>query len=332
MNERNGRKRILSGIQPTGNAHIGNYLGAIRHWVASQGKYESLFPIVDLHAITVPKDPKQLSAHIRETAGILYAAGIDPQQSTLFIQSHVSAHAELAWILNCFIPMGWMERMTQFKDKAGAARERVSVGLFDYPALMAADILIYDADLVPVGDDQRQHLEMTRDLAQRINSMFGKTLVVPEASIPPVGARIMGLDDPTSKMSKSETGQGHAIDLLDSPDEIRGKIRRAATDSSRTIEFDESRPGVNNLLVIYEAFTERKREDIEAHFDGKGYADLKRELSDVVIEGLRPLQEKYREIRKEPGYLDAMLKEGADKVRPIADRTLRRVMDKVGLG
>ena len=332
MNERNGRKRILSGIQPTGNAHIGNYLGAIRHWVASQGENDTLFPIVDLHAITVPHDPRELNAHIRETAGILYAAGIDPEQSTLFVQSHVSAHAELAWILNCFIPMGWMERMTQFKEKAGPLRERVSVGLFDYPALMAADILLYDVDLVPVGDDQRQHLELTRDVAQRLNSMFGETLVVPEASIPPVGARIMGLDDPTSKMSKSETAHGHAIGLLDSPDEVRAKIRRAATDSSRIIEFDESRPGVNNLLVIYEAFTERKREDIEAHFEGKGYADLKRELSDVVIEGIRPLQERYHQIRKEPGYLDAMLKEGAGKVRPIADRTLRRVMDKVGLG
>ena len=332
MNERNGRKRILSGIQPTGNAHIGNYLGAIRHWVASQGENDTLFPIVDLHAITVPHDPRELKAHIRETAGILYAAGIDPEQSTLFVQSHVSAHAELAWILNCFIPMGWMERMTQFKEKAGPLRERVSVGLFDYPALMAADILLYDADLVPVGDDQRQHLELTRDAAQRINSMFGETFVVPEASIPPVGARIMGLDDPTSKMSKSETAHGHAIGLLDSPDEVRAKIKRAATDSSRIIEFDESRPGVNNLLVIYEAFTERKRKDIEAYFEGKGYADLKRELSDVVIEGIRPLQERYHQIRKEPGYLDAMLKEGAGKVRPIADRTLRRVMDKVGLG
>ncbi len=332
MNERDSRKRILSGIQPTGNPHIGNYLGAIRHWVASQGENDTLFPIVDLHAITVPQDPGELNAHIRETAGILYAAGIDPEQSTLFIQSHVSAHAELAWILNCFIPIGWMERMTQFKEKAQSGKETISLGLFAYPALMAADILLYDADLVPVGDDQRQHLELTRDVAQRINSMFGETLVVPEASIPPVGARIMGLDDPTAKMSKSVDVPGHAIGLLDSPDEVRAKIRRAATDSSRVIEFDETRPGVNNLLVIYQAFTERKREDIEAHFEGKGYADLKRELSDVVIEGIRPLQERYHRIRKEPGYLDAMLKEGAVKVRPIADGTLRRVMDKVGLG
>ena len=334
MNERNGRKRILSGIQPTGNVHIGNYLGAIRHWVPSQEENETFFPVVDLHAITVPHDPHKLNARIREAAGILYAAGIDPEQSTLFIQSHVSAHAELAWILNCFIPMGWLERMTQFKEKAQLGKEKISVGLFTYPALMAADILLYDADLVPVGDDQRQHLELTRDVAQRINSMFGETFVVPEASIPPVGARIMGLDDPTSKMSKSKSkdAHGHAIGVLDSPDEVRAKIKRAATDSSRIIEFDESRPGVNNLLVIYEAFTERKREDIEAHFEGKGYADLKRELSDVVIEGLRPLQERYHQIRKEPGYLDAMLKEGAGKVRPIADRTLRRVMDKVGLG
>lgn len=332
MGNGDGRKRVLSGIQPTGNSHIGNYLGAIRHWVASQGESETLFPIVDLHAITVPHDPTKLKAHIQEVAGILFAAGIDPEQSTVFVQSHVSAHAELAWILNCLIPMGWMERMTQFKEKAESLKERVSVGLFDYPALMAADILLYEVDLVPVGDDQRQHLELTRDVAQRFNSMFGETLKVPEASIPPVGARIMGLDDPTSKMSKSVTTPGHAIGLLDSPDDVRAKFKRAATDSKREIVFDENRPGVNNLLAIYEAFTGEKRHEIESHFEGKGYADLKNELSDAVIEGLRPLQERYRRIEKEPGHLSSMLKEGADKVRPMADRMLRLVMEKVGLG
>lgn len=332
MGNESGRKRVLSGIQPTGNSHIGNYLGAIRHWAVSQDENETLFPIVDLHAITVAHEPRQLNANIREIAGVLCAAGIDPKRSTMFIQSHVSAHAELAWILNCVIPMGWMERMTQFKEKSDLLKERVSVGLFDYPVLMAADILLYDVDLVPVGDDQRQHLELTRNVAQRFNSMFGETLKVPEASIPPVGARIMGLDDPTSKMSKSEGAPGHAIGLLDDPDEIRAKFRRAATDSNRRIEFDDARAGVNNLLVIYQAFTGLSREEIEAQFDGKGYADLKDALSDVVIEGLRPLQEGYDQISKDPGYLDTVLRDGADKVRPIAERTLKLIMERVGLG
>ncbi|MFC2070956.1 tryptophan--tRNA ligase, partial [Chloroflexota bacterium] len=299
------KERVFSGIQPTGNIHIGNYLGATQHWAAQQDKYDNIFCIVDLHAITVPQDPGVLKAKTREVTGLLLAAGIDPERSIVFTQSDVSAHAELAWILNCFTPMGWMQRMTQFKEKSQNQKEVVSVGLFDYPALMAADILLYNTDAVPVGDDQKQHVEITRDIAQRFNSIYGDTFVLPRPEIPDVGARIMGLDDPTIKMSKSEEASNHAINLLDSPETIRGKVSRATTDSLREICFDEGRPGVNNLLVIYELFTEKSREDIEAHFDGKGYADLKKELAEAVIEGLAPLQKRYQELTANPAYIDS---------------------------
>ncbi len=326
------KKRVFSGIQPTGNIHIGNYLGAIRYWVASQAEFDNIFCVVDLHAITVPQDPRALKAKTREVAALLLAAGIDPKLSALFVQSHVSAHAELAWILNCFIPMGWMQRMTQFKEKSEKQKDLVSVGLFDYPALMAADILLYAADFVPVGEDQKQHVELTRDAAQRFNSIYGETLKVPEPLIAKVGARIMGLDNPTKKMSKSEEKWGHAVNLLDSPDDIRAKIMRATTDSLRGVRFDESRPGLYNLLVIYELFTGYARPDIEARFEGKGYADLKREVAEAVIEGLRPLQQRYRELTADPSYLDSVLADGASRVRPVAEETLRAVKQKVGLG
>ncbi|MFQ5577496.1 MAG: tryptophan--tRNA ligase [Anaerolineae bacterium] len=326
------KKRVFSGIQPSGNIHIGNYLGAIRQWVASQAEYDNIFCIVDLHAITVPQEPQALRAGIRYLAGLLFAAGIDPEQSVLFVQSHNSAHAELAWILNCFTPMGWMERMTQFKEKAQKYKERVSVGLFAYPALMAADIILYDTDVVPVGEDQKQHLELTRDLVQRINAMYGPVFKMPQAAIPKVGARIMGLDDPTKKMSKSETAPNHAIGLLDPPDDIRRKIKRATTDSLRDIRFDEDRPGVNNLLTIYRAFTGQPAADIEAHFAGKGYGALKKEVADVVIEGLAPIQKRYAELTADPAHLDALLAAGADKIRPIAQQTLNRARQKIGLG
>ncbi len=326
------KKRVFSGIQPTGNIHIGNYLAAIRQWIACQEEYDSIFCIVDLHAITVPQDPVALKAKTREVVGLLLAAGIDSEKSTVFVQSHISAHAELAWILNCFIPMGWMQRMTQFKEKSGEQKEQVSVGLFAYPALMAADILLYDTDLVPVGEDQKQHVEMARDTAQRFNAIYGPTFKVPEPGILAVGARIMGLDDPTSKMSKSEEVSAHAINLLDSPDVIRTKIMRATTDSQREIRFDENRPGVNNLLVIYELFSGLPRPEIEARFEGKGYADLKRELAEVVVSGLNPLQTRYRELTSDPDYIDSLLAEGAAKIRPTAESVLNRVKGKVGLG
>jgi tryptophanyl-tRNA synthetase len=326
------KKRVFSGIQPTGNIHIGNYLGAIKHWVASQADLDNIFCIVDLHAITVPQDPEMLKTKTRELAGLLLAAGIDPEMSVLFVQSHISAHAELAWILNCFTPMGWMQRMTQFKEKSGKQKEQVSVGLFDYPALMAADILLYHTDYVPVGEDQKQHVELARDIAQRFNSIYGEVFKLPEPVIPKVGARIMGLDDPTNKMSKSEDAPGHAVHLLDPPDVIRSKVMKATTDSLREIRFDEERPGIYNLLVIYELFTGMSRSDIEARFEGKGYADLKRELGEAVVEGLRPLQSRYQELTADPTYIDSILTESASKLRPIAEKTLAAVKDKVGLG
>jgi tryptophanyl-tRNA synthetase len=326
------KKRVFSGIQPTGNIHIGNYLGAIKYWVSMQENYDNVFCIVDLHAITVPQDPKVLNAKVREVSGLLMAAGIDPERSILFVQSHVSAHSELAWILNCFIPMGWMQRMTQFKEKSSKQKEQVSVGLFDYPSLMAADILLYQTDVVPVGEDQKQHVELARDAAQRFNNIYGETFVLPEPLIPDVGARIMGLDDPTMKMSKSEFGSGHAVNLLDSPDMIRTKIMKATTDSQRDIVFDESRPGIFNLLSIYQSFTKMNNSDIEAKFKGKGYSDLKKDLAEVVVEGLHPLQERYRELTSEPGHIDAILAKGAARARPLAEKTLTEVKKRVGLG
>jgi tryptophanyl-tRNA synthetase len=326
------KKRVFSGIQPTGSLMIGNYLGAMQNYVRLQDEYDCVYCIVDLHAITVPQDPVELKTRTREVSGLLLAAGIDPKRSILFLQSHLSAHAELAWILNCFIPMGWMQRMTQFKEKSARHKEQVSVGLFDYPALMAADILLYNTDVVPVGEDQKQHVELARDAAQRFNNIYGQTFVLPEPLIPDVGARIMGLDDPTKKMSKSETASGHAINLLDTPDAIRNKIMRATTDSLREIRFDPGRPGIFNLLTIYQLFSGRSQKDIEAQFEGKGYSDFKGALAEVVIEGLRPLQERYRELTADPTHIDSILADGAARARPTAEKVLGEVKKKVGLG
>lgn len=326
------KKRVFSGIQPTGTIHIGNYLAAIRQWADSQSKYGSIFCIVDLHAITVPQDPQVLQAKIREVAGLLFAAGIDPELSDVFIQSHVSAHAELAWILNCFVPMGWLQRMTQFKEKSNRQRGEVSTGLFDYPALMAADILLYETDLVPVGEDQKQHVELTRNIAGRFNSMYGQTFKLPEPIFPEMGGRIMGLDDPLKKMSKSETSQGHSIGLLDSPDVIRAKILRATTDSRREIQFDKTRPGIYNLLTIYQRFSGLSPAEIEARYEGRGYADFKKELAEVIIERLKPLQSRYHKLAADHGYLDHLLEQGEAQVRPVAERTLSIVKEKIGLG
>jgi len=325
-------KRIFSGIQPSGNTHIGNLLGAIRHWAAHQAENDNLFCIVDLHAITTPKDPATLKTHTREVAGLLIAAGISPEQSTVFVQSHVSAHAELAWVLNCVIPMGWMSRMTQYKDKAKKQKESVSVGLFDYPALMAADILLYQTHLVPVGDDQKQHVELARDAAQRFNNLYGQTFTLPEPVIAALGARIMGLDDPTQKMSKSNPKPEHAVFLLDPPDAVRAKIMRAKTDSLTGIRFDASRPAIYNLLTMYELVTGMGRPEIEARFEGKGYGDFKRELAEALIEHLRPLQARYADLMTDPATLDGILHKGATKARSLAEPTLQDVKRKVGLG
>jgi len=324
-------KRVFSGIQPTGNIHIGNYLAAMRHWVASQVEFDNMFCIVDLHAITVPQDPKVLESKIREVAGLLLAAGIEEQFCTVFVQSHVHQHAELSRILNCFTPMGWMRRMIQFKEKSEKKKDEVSTGLFTYPTLMAADILLYQTDLVPVGEDQKQHVELSRDIAQRFNSIYGETFKLPEPVIPDVGARIMGFDDPTGKMSKSEDRSGHAIGLLDPPDVIRRTTMRATTDSLREIRFDEDRPGIYNLLGVYQSFAGHSCEQIEGHFAGKGYGDFKKELADVIIEGLRPLQSRYAELCADPGYLDGVLARGASKAQEIAAQMLDTALKKIGL-
>ena len=322
-------KRIFSGVQPTGSVHLGNYLGALRNWVKLQHQYESFFCIVDLHAITLPQDPKLLAEKARELARIYVAVGIDPNLSTIFVQSAVSEHAELTWVLNCIARMSELERMTQFKDKAKKQRENIGVGLFDYPVLMAADILLYQTDLVPVGEDQKQHLELTRDIAIRFNRDFGETFRVPEPYIPKVGARIMSLSDPTRKMSKSDDDPNGCLMLLDDADTVTRKFKRAVTDSGSEIRFDDSRPAISNLLTIYHLLTDEPLERIEAHFAGKGYAELKRALTDVAIQFLKPLQERIHQIGHEE--TNAILDRGREKAQAIADVTFRDVKAKVGL-
>jgi tryptophanyl-tRNA synthetase len=326
------RARVFSGIQPSGALHIGNYLGAIKRWVQQQDEFDSIFCIVDLHAITVAQDPVALHSATRELAAGLFAAGLDPAKMALFVQSHISAHTELAWILNCFTPMGWLERMTQFKDKsAREGTERASTGLFAYPVLQAADILLYNTDFVPVGEDQKQHIELTRDIAERINSRYGtEVFVLPQPSISQAGARIMSLSDPTRKMSKSEP-EG-SIELLSPADVNRRKIMRAVTDSGREVVFDESRPGLYNLLEMYQLLSGEGREAIEARFAGKGYGDLKKALADLVVETLRPIQERYVELLANPDHLEDLLRQGAARIEPTAQATLKRVKEAVGLG
>lgn len=324
------KARVLSGIQPTGNLHIGNYLGALRNWVRIQHDYESIFCIVDLHAITVFQNPAELQAKIREVAGLFLAAGIDPKHSTMIVQSSVAAHAELAWMLTCVTPVGWLYRMTQFKAKS-EEQTTIGDGLLQYPVLMAADILLYQAALVPVGDDQSQHLELARDIAQRFNSLYGETFVMPETRLPTVGARIMGLDDPEKKMSKSAAGTGHGIGLLDDPAQIRKKIMRATTDSSPAVDFDTMGAGVRNLLTIFQAFSEWSDEQIRSHFSGMRYGDLKKQVAEMVATSLEPFQVRYRALMADPGYLDNILREGAERVSPIANSTVELVKSRMGL-
>ena len=322
-------KRIFSGIQPTGNIHLGNYLGALRNWVALQHEYESFFCIVNLHAITVPQDPKLLAEKTRELARIYLAAGIDPNVSTIFVQSDVSEHAELTWILNCIARVSELERMTQFKDKARRQTESVAVGLFDYPVLMASDILLYQTDLVPVGEDQKQHLELTRDLAIRFNRDYGDTFRIPDPYIPKVGSRIMSLSDPAKKMSKSDDDPNGCVMLLDDADIIQRKFKRAVTDSGTEIRFDESRPAITNLLTIYHLITGQTTQEVEAHFEGKGYAQLKAQIAEVTVEFLRPLQQRVSDITDE--RLDHILGEGRERAKKIAGATLEQVFEKMGI-
>ncbi len=322
-------KRIFSGVQPSGPLHLGNYLGAFRNWVELQHTYESFFCVVNLHAITVQQDPKELAERTRETARIYVALGIDPKISTIFVQSDVVEHAELTWLLNCIARISELERMTQFKDKARKQRENVGVGLFDYPVLMASDILLYQTDLVPVGEDQKQHLELTRDLAIRFNRDFGETFRVPEPFIPKVGARIMSLSDPQKKMSKSDDDPNGCVMLLDTDETVQRKFKRAVTDSGTEIRFDQERPAINNLLTIYQLLTKQQPAEIEAHFAGKGYAQLKGDLAGAAIEFLRPLQERVREISD--AELDGILNDGRERAEQIARATLNAAKERIGL-
>lgn len=324
------KARVFSGIQPTGSPHIGNYLGALKNWARIQSDYECIFGIVDLHAITLPQSPADLRRRIIELAGMLVAIGIDPRQTAIVAQSSVPEHCELAWMLTCVTPIGWLERMTQFKAKA-AAQETIGDGLLQYPVLMAADILLYDAAIVPVGDDQSQHLELTRDIAQRFNSLYGETFTMPATKLPSVGARVMGLDDPEKKMSKSATAPGHAINLLDDPKDIRKKIMRATTDSNPAVDFETMGAGVQNLLAIHQAFTDWSDDQIKAHFSGMRYGDLKKQVAEAVVAAIEPIQQRYREITADPSYITGVLEDSANRIRPIAAATVLRAKKAMGL-
>jgi tryptophanyl-tRNA synthetase len=327
------KPRVFSGIQPSGGLHLGNYLGAIRNWVREQDKYHNIFCVVDLHALTLPWDPKVLRENSLQVAAIFLACGIRQDTSSIFVQSEIPAHSELAWILTCLTPMGWLERMTQFKEKsAGEQRERVGTGLLTYPTLMAADILLYDTNFVPVGEDQRQHIEFTRDLGQRVNQRFGEVFVLPEALIAKAGARIMGLDDPERKMSKTlaQANPGHAIFLTDPPDVIRKKFARAQTDAEPAVRFPAG-PGVRNLIEIYRSVTEESPQVVEQKFLGKSYAELKQAVAEATIAALVPIQQRYREIRSDDAALIQDLHLAAERLTPIANRTLHRVHEGIGL-
>jgi tryptophanyl-tRNA synthetase len=324
---------VLSGAQPSGQLSIGNYMGALRQWVQMQDNYDCLYCIVDLHAITVRQDPSALRKACLDTAALYLAVGIDPAKSTVFMQSHVPQHAELGWILNCYTQMGELSRMTQFKDKSQRYENNVTVGLFDYPVLMAADILLYQANQVPVGQDQKQHLELTRDIAYRFNSIYGNILTTPEPFIPPQGAKVMSLQDPTKKMSKSDENQNNVIGLLEDPKSIIKKLKKAVTDSEDppVVRFDiENKPGVSNLLSLMHGATGRSFADLEASFDGKMYGHLKMETADAVVALLEPIQLRYKELREDESALLAVLQQGGEKAQARAEKTMSRVFEAIG--
>ncbi|MEX0649960.1 MAG: tryptophan--tRNA ligase [Candidatus Andersenbacteria bacterium] len=323
-------QKILSGVQPSGVLHLGNYLGAIKQWVDLQEGNTAYYCIVDEHAITVPYDPKTLPDRVLDTAAMYLAAGLDPNQSVIFVQSHVPAHTELAWLLSTTTPFGEMNRMTQFKEKKAKQKEQSTLGLFSYPVLMAADILLYQANIVPVGEDQTQHVELTRDIAKRFNSTFGEVFTIPKAYIPEGVARIMSLTDPKKKMSKSDSDKSY-IALTDEPDVIRKKIASAVTDTKPIFSFEKSGSAVKNLLTIYRAFSDSSTEDIEANFANKGYKEFKEELADVIISALTPIQERYKEIRVDEAEMRVALGRGAHQAQSVANQTLHRVKEKMGL-
>ncbi|MBE3559358.1 MAG: tryptophan--tRNA ligase [Ktedonobacteraceae bacterium] len=326
------KKRVFSGIQPTSGIHLGNYLGAIRNWVAAQTEYDNIFCIVNEHAITLPIDARELRQRTYELAAIYLACGLDTHYCKLFVQSQVRQHAEISWLLTCYTPMGWLNRMTQFKTKAGSNPDSVGAGIYMYPVLMAGDILLYHTHYVPVGEDQRQHVELTRDLALRFNSLYKEQVfTLPEALIQSAGARIMSLQEPTKKMSKSDPDPNATIFLLDDPKAIKKKIARAVTDSQRLVAFDPARPGITNLLTIYQTISGQSQQEIEAEFAGKGYGEFKAVLTERLVDLLVPIQQRFKEYISDMPELERILMQGADEVRPIAEKTLRHVKDVIGL-
>ncbi|MEI6089763.1 MAG: tryptophan--tRNA ligase [bacterium] len=329
MNEEQ-KKVILSGIQPTGGLHLGNLFGAIRNWVTLQEEYDCYFTVVDLHAITTKQIPGDLRKATLDMAAILIACGIDPEKSALFIQSHVPEHSQLAWVLNCYTPLSRLSLMTQFKDKSQKHSENINTGLFTYPVLQAADILVYQADMVPVGEDQKQHLELTRDIAARFNNQYSPTFVLPEPFIPKAGARVMSLQDPEKKMSKSDENTNSTIFITDEDNVIINKIKRAVTDSDNEIKKSDAKPGVSNLMSLYHITTGKSFEEIEAEFKGKGYGDFKMAVANAVADYIRPIREKYNAIRADKKYLEKVLNEGAEKARHRARKTLSKVYKKIG--
>ena len=324
------KKVIFSAIQPSGTITLGNYLGALKNWIGLQDEYDCIYALADLHTITVRQDPPTFRRHTLEAYALLLACGVDPKKSIFFIQSHVPTHAQLAWILDCYSQFGELQRMTQFKDKSAKHPDNVNAGLLTYPPLMAADILLYQADLVPVGVDQKQHMELTRTIAERFNGIYGQTFTVPDAYIPPKGAKIMSLQDPTKKMSKSDENANASIAVLDKPEDIMRKFKRAVTDSEACVRYGEGKDGVNNLMGIYSCVTGKTNEQIEAEFAGKGYGDFKTAVGEAVVEHLRPIRERYEDYMKNRDYLEQCWGEGAQKAYSISIRTLRKAMKKIG--
>ena len=324
------RKVIFSGIQPSGELTLGNYLGALKNWVKLQDEYDCYFCVVDLHAITVRQEPKSLRQKTLEVMALYIAAGIEPEKNTIFIQSHVSAHAEAAWLLNCYSYMGELGRMTQYKEKSKKYGDNIGVGLFDYPVLMASDILLYGTDLVPVGSDQKQHLEITRNIAERFNNLYSPTFTVPEPYIAESGARVMDLQEPTKKMSKSGENPNGNILVLDPPEVIRKKISRAVTDSVGIVRFTDEQPGVKNLMTILKVLTDMSYEDMEKKYEGQGYAQFKKDLAEAIVAELSPIQEKVKLILADKGYLEEIYKKGAEKANYISNKMLRKMQKKIG--
>ena len=327
----NDKKVLYSGMQATGTLTLGNYLGALKNWVSISDEYECFYGVMDLHSLTIRQEPANFRKNARNLYALYVAAGLDPEKNCLYYQSHVSAHAELGWILDCFTYMGELNRMTQFKDKAAKHADNINAGLYTYPVLMAADILLYQADLVPVGVDQKQHLEICRDIAERFNNLYGEVFTIPEAYIPEAGAKIMSLQEPERKMSKSDENENATVRLLDDTDTVIRKFKRAVTDSGNEVRFSEDKPGVSNLMTIYGCVTGKTMEEIEKEFDGKGYGDFKLAVGECVADELKPLQERYYSLLEDKTYIEKCIKENDEKAQYFANKTLRKVQKKVGL-